>query len=156
MVRSSFSRELEVRVPAASAEGPAAAGHGESFTDLGAQAIRLAGYGTRKTFLGVNQSQFGDPVSVLTLQLRAPAPPSPPAVIRRSRSTGTSTCSSPGRWMGTASTSLPTPRPPPVPKPPASAAAFPLAAIAPARPAPQGIQLHDSTADQNLLTRPSC
>ncbi|WP_018760666.1 cellulose biosynthesis cyclic di-GMP-binding regulatory protein BcsB [Arthrobacter sp. 135MFCol5.1] len=49
---------------------PAAAGPEQTFTDLGAQAIRLAGYGTQETYLGVNQSQFGGPVSAISLQLR--------------------------------------------------------------------------------------
>ncbi|UUL77376.1 hypothetical protein NG819_07885 [Pseudarthrobacter sp. Fe7] len=47
---------------------PAAAGPEQTFTDLGAQAIRLAGYGTQETYLGVNRSQFGDPVSAISLQ----------------------------------------------------------------------------------------
>lgn len=49
---------------------PAAAGPEQAFTDLGAQAIRLAGYGTKETYLGVNQSQLGGPVSAISLQLR--------------------------------------------------------------------------------------
>lgn len=49
---------------------PAAAGPEQTFTDLGAKAVRLAGYGTQDTFMGVNQSQFGGPVSALSLQLR--------------------------------------------------------------------------------------
>jgi len=50
---------------------PAAAGPEQTFTDLGAQAIRLAGYGTQESYLGVSQSQFGGPVSAISLQLRS-------------------------------------------------------------------------------------
>lgn len=48
---------------------PAAGGPEQTFADLGARAIRLAGYGSQETYLGVNHSQFGGPVSAIGLQL---------------------------------------------------------------------------------------
>lgn len=48
---------------------PAAAGPEQSLSDLGAQTVRLAGYGTQERYLGVNQSQFGGPISAVTLHL---------------------------------------------------------------------------------------
>ncbi|ACL40895.1 hypothetical protein Achl_2933 [Pseudarthrobacter chlorophenolicus A6] len=48
---------------------PAAAGPEQTLADLGANTIKLAGYGTQETYLGVNQSQFGGPVSAVTLHL---------------------------------------------------------------------------------------
>lgn len=41
----------------------------QTLADLGANTIKLAGYGTQETYLGVSQSQFGGPVSAVTLHL---------------------------------------------------------------------------------------
>lgn len=49
---------------------PAAAGPEQTLVGLGANGIKLAGYGTQDAYLGVSQSQFGGPVSALRLQLR--------------------------------------------------------------------------------------
>ncbi|WP_314214292.1 hypothetical protein [Pseudarthrobacter equi] len=48
---------------------PAAAGPEQTLQNLGANTIKLAGYGTQETYLGVSQSQFGGPVSAVTLHL---------------------------------------------------------------------------------------
>jgi len=117
---------------------PAAAGPEQTFTDLGAQAIRLAGYGTQETYLGVNQSQFGGPVSAISLQLRGTHTAVPPAAKPHSPSTGTTTYSAPKPWTTTPSTSPRTS--PPARSSPATACACglppsPPAATAPAPPA---------------------
>ncbi|VXB79048.1 hypothetical protein ARTHRO9AX_190136 [Arthrobacter sp. 9AX] len=49
---------------------PAAAGPEQTLAGLGANGVRLAGYGTQEAYLGVSQSQFGGPVSALKLHLR--------------------------------------------------------------------------------------
>ncbi|MET1086943.1 MAG: hypothetical protein ABWY04_07465, partial [Arthrobacter sp.] len=49
---------------------PAAAGPEQTLAGLGANGIRLAGYGTQEAYLGVNQSHFGGPVSAMKLHLR--------------------------------------------------------------------------------------
>ncbi|HEU4668540.1 MAG TPA: cellulose biosynthesis cyclic di-GMP-binding regulatory protein BcsB, partial [Arthrobacter sp.] len=49
---------------------PAAAGPEQTLAGLGTNSIRLAGYGMQETYVGVNQSQFGGPVSNLKLHLR--------------------------------------------------------------------------------------
>ena len=121
---------------------PAAAGPEQTFTDLGAQAIRLAGYGTQETYFGVNQSQCGGPVPPSAFISAAPTPPSPPADRPGSRSTGTTTCSAPKPWTATSSTSPPTSRRPhPVPQRPPPRPHRPprrRRLLRPRRPAPHG------------------
>jgi hypothetical protein len=49
---------------------PAGEGLSQTVADLGAQSVKLSGYGTQETYLGVSQSQFGGTVSSWTVHLR--------------------------------------------------------------------------------------
>ena len=49
---------------------PAGQGLTQTVADLGAQNVKLSGYGTQETYLGVSQSQFGGTVSAWTVHLR--------------------------------------------------------------------------------------
>ncbi|MFE4194333.1 cellulose biosynthesis cyclic di-GMP-binding regulatory protein BcsB [Paenarthrobacter sp. NPDC056912] len=49
---------------------PAAPGLTQSLKDLGNTTLKLSGYGTPESFVGVTQSQFGGPVSSVKVQLK--------------------------------------------------------------------------------------
>lgn len=49
---------------------PAAPGLVQSLKDLGSTTLKLSGYGTPESFVGVSQSQFGGPVSSVKVQLK--------------------------------------------------------------------------------------
>lgn len=49
---------------------PAAAGLTQSLKDLGSTTLKLSGYGTPESYVGVTQSQFGGPVSSVKVQLK--------------------------------------------------------------------------------------
>ncbi|WP_246199821.1 cellulose biosynthesis cyclic di-GMP-binding regulatory protein BcsB [Arthrobacter zhaoguopingii] len=49
---------------------PSATGLEHSLSALGAPDVKLSGYGTQEAYVGVNQAQFGGPVSSLSLRVR--------------------------------------------------------------------------------------
>nr|WP_306422946.1 cellulose biosynthesis cyclic di-GMP-binding regulatory protein BcsB [Paenarthrobacter aurescens] len=49
---------------------PAAPGLTQSLKDLGSSTLKLSGYGTPESYVGVTQSQFGGPVSSVKVQLK--------------------------------------------------------------------------------------
>ncbi|WOH19251.1 cellulose biosynthesis cyclic di-GMP-binding regulatory protein BcsB [Paenarthrobacter sp. GOM3] len=49
---------------------PAAQGLTQSIKDLGSTTLKLSGYGTPESYIGVSQSQFGGPVSSVKVQLK--------------------------------------------------------------------------------------
>jgi hypothetical protein len=49
---------------------PAAPGLTQSLKDLGSTTLKLSGYGTPESYVGVTQSQFGGPVSSVKVQLK--------------------------------------------------------------------------------------
>ncbi|WP_458107564.1 cellulose biosynthesis cyclic di-GMP-binding regulatory protein BcsB [Arthrobacter sp. R3-55] len=49
---------------------PTAAGLTQSLKDLGSSTLKLSGYGTPESYVGVSQSQFGGPVSSVKVQLK--------------------------------------------------------------------------------------
>ncbi|MGO4432019.1 cellulose biosynthesis cyclic di-GMP-binding regulatory protein BcsB [Paenarthrobacter sp. RAF9] len=49
---------------------PAAPGLAQSIKDLGSATLKLSGYGTPESYVGVSQSQFGGPVSSVKVQLK--------------------------------------------------------------------------------------
>ncbi|MDR6986542.1 hypothetical protein J2Y66_001012 [Paenarthrobacter nitroguajacolicus] len=49
---------------------PAAPGLVQSLKDLGSSTLKLSGYGTPESYIGVTQSQFGGPVSSVKVQLK--------------------------------------------------------------------------------------
>ncbi|MCP1412262.1 cellulose biosynthesis cyclic di-GMP-binding regulatory protein BcsB [Paenarthrobacter sp. A20] len=49
---------------------PAAPGLVQSLKDLGSATLKLSGYGTPESYVGVSQSQFGGPVSSVKVQLK--------------------------------------------------------------------------------------
>ncbi len=49
---------------------PAAPGLAQSIKDLGSPTLKLSGYGTPESYIGVSQSQFGGPVSSVKVQLK--------------------------------------------------------------------------------------
>ncbi|MFW0771938.1 cellulose biosynthesis cyclic di-GMP-binding regulatory protein BcsB [Paenarthrobacter nitroguajacolicus] len=49
---------------------PASPGLTQSLKDLGSSALKLTGYGTPESYVGVSQSQFGGPVSSVKVQLQ--------------------------------------------------------------------------------------
>ncbi|TVU62739.1 cellulose biosynthesis cyclic di-GMP-binding regulatory protein BcsB [Paenarthrobacter nitroguajacolicus] len=49
---------------------PAAPGLVQSLKDLGSSTLKLSGYGTPESYVGVTQSQFGGPVSSVKVQLK--------------------------------------------------------------------------------------
>jgi hypothetical protein len=49
---------------------PAAPGLTQSLKDLGSTSLKLSGYGTPESYVGVTQSQFGGPVSSVKVQLK--------------------------------------------------------------------------------------
>lgn len=49
---------------------PAAPGLAQSLKDLGSTTLKISGYGTQESYVGVTQSQFGGPVSSMKVQLK--------------------------------------------------------------------------------------
>ncbi|WP_284975615.1 cellulose biosynthesis cyclic di-GMP-binding regulatory protein BcsB [Arthrobacter sp. efr-133-TYG-104] len=49
---------------------PASPGLTQSLKDLGSATLKLSGYGTPESYVGISQSQFGGPVSAVKIQLK--------------------------------------------------------------------------------------